>query len=64
MPLGRDLPAAAADPVVQVAHYLATYDVNDRGDEPLDYGLDRGNPTVSGWPTTWKQISSLLTSSI
>jgi hypothetical protein len=37
-----DLLAAAADLVLQAAHHLTTHDVDDRTDEPLDYGLDRG----------------------
>jgi len=37
-----DLLAVAADLVLQAAHHLTTHDVNDRTDEPLDYGLDRG----------------------
>jgi len=37
-----DLLAAAADLVLQAAHHLMTHDVDDRTDEPVDYGLDRG----------------------
>ena len=37
-----DLLAAAADLVLKAAHHLTTHDVDDRTDEPLDYGLDRG----------------------
>lgn len=37
-----DLLAAAAKLVFQAAHHLKTHDVDDRADEPLDYGLDRG----------------------
>jgi hypothetical protein len=37
-----DLLAAAADLVLQAAHHLTTHDVDGRADEPLDYGLDRG----------------------
>lgn len=37
-----DLLAAAADLVLQAAHSLTTHDVDDRVDEPLNYGLDRG----------------------
>ena len=37
-----DLLAAAADLVLNAAHHLTTYDVDDRTDEPLNYGLDRG----------------------
>lgn len=39
---GDDLLAAAADLVLQAAHHITTHDVDDRTDEPLDYGLDRG----------------------
>lgn len=39
---GDDLLAAAADLVLQAAQHLTTHDVDDRTDEPLDYGLDRG----------------------
>jgi len=38
----NDLLAAAADLVLNAAHHLTTHDVEDRIDEPLDYGLDRG----------------------
>jgi len=37
-----DLLAAAADLVLQAAHHLTTHDVEARTDEPLEYGLDRG----------------------
>ena len=37
-----DLIAAAADIVLQAAHHLTSHDIDDRADEPLDYGLDRG----------------------
>ncbi|WP_236044914.1 hypothetical protein [Haloarcula nitratireducens] len=37
-----DLLSAAADLVLQAAAHLTTHDVDDRIDEPLDYGLDRG----------------------
>jgi hypothetical protein len=37
-----DLLATAADLVLHAAHHLTTHDVDDRADEPLDYGLDRG----------------------
>lgn len=37
-----DLLAAAAELVLQAVHHLTTHDVDDRADEPLDYGLDRG----------------------
>ncbi len=37
-----DLLAAAADLVLQAAHNLTTHDVDERADEPLNYGLDRG----------------------
>ena len=37
-----DLLAAAADLVLRAAHNLTTHDIDDRDDEPLDYGLDRG----------------------
>ncbi|MCU4802372.1 hypothetical protein OB920_18505 [Halobacteria archaeon HArc-gm2] len=37
-----DLLSAAADLVLQAAHHLTTHDVEERADEPLDYGLDRG----------------------
>jgi hypothetical protein len=37
-----DLLAAAADLVLQATHHLTTHDIDDRSDEPLDYGLDRG----------------------
>ncbi len=37
-----DLLAAAADLVFQAAHNLTTHDIDDRADEPFDYGLDRG----------------------
>jgi hypothetical protein len=39
---GDDLLAAAADLVLQAAYHITTHDVDDRADEPLDYGLDRG----------------------
>lgn len=39
---GDDLLSAAADLVLQAAHHSTTHDVDDRTDEPLDYGLDRG----------------------
>ena len=34
--------AAAADLVLHAAHHVTTHDIDDRVDEPLDYGLDRG----------------------
>jgi hypothetical protein len=37
-----DLLAAAAGLVLQAAHHLTTHEVDSRADEPLDYGLDRG----------------------
>lgn len=37
-----DLLSAAGNLVLQAAHHLTTHDVADRNDEPLDYGLDRG----------------------
>ena len=37
-----DLLSAAADLVLQTAHQLTTHDLDARLDEPLDYGLDRG----------------------
>ncbi|MFC5279742.1 hypothetical protein ACFPM1_13385 [Halorubrum rubrum] len=37
-----DLLSVAADLVFQAAHHLTTHDVDDRVDDPLDYGLDRG----------------------
>ncbi|WP_254544788.1 hypothetical protein [Halomarina pelagica] len=37
-----DLLSAAADLVLQAAHHLTTHDVDNRTDDPLDYGLDRG----------------------
>lgn len=37
-----DLLAAAADLVLQAAHHLTTHDIDDRTEEPLDYGLDHG----------------------
>ena len=37
-----DLLSAAADLVLQAAHHLTTHDIDNRTDEPLDYGLDRG----------------------
>lgn len=37
-----DLLAAAADLVLQAAHHVTTHDVDNRADEPLDYGLDQG----------------------
>ena len=37
-----DLLAAAADLVLEAAHHVTTHDIDDRADEPLDYGLDRG----------------------
>lgn len=37
-----DLLAAAADLVFQAAHHLTAHDVDAQIDEPLDYGLDRG----------------------
>ena len=39
---GGDLLSTAADLVFQAAHHLTTHDVDDRVDDPLDYGLDRG----------------------
>ena len=38
----EDLLAAAANLVLQAAHHLTTHDVTSQADEPLDYGLDRG----------------------
>lgn len=38
----NDLLAAAAELVLQAGHHLRTHDIDDRTDEPLDYGLDRG----------------------
>ncbi len=38
----NDLLAAAATLVLQAAHHLTTHHVDDQTDEPLDYGLDRG----------------------
>lgn len=37
-----DLLSAAAALVLQAAHHLTTHHVDDRIDEPLDYGLERG----------------------
>lgn len=37
-----DLLSAAADLVLQAAHQLTTHDVEAQLEEPLDYGLDRG----------------------
>lgn len=37
-----DLLAAAADLVLRATHHLTTHDVEDRAEEPFDYGLDRG----------------------
>ena len=37
-----DLLAAAADLVLQATHHLRTHNVDERADEPPDYGLDRG----------------------
>ena len=37
-----DLLAAAADLVLQAAHHVTTHSVEDRTDEPLNYGLDQG----------------------
>jgi len=37
-----DLLAAAADLVLQAAHHIMTHDVDDRADEPINYGLDQG----------------------
>jgi hypothetical protein len=37
-----DLLAAPADLVLQAAHHLTAHDVDTQIDEPLDYGLDRG----------------------
>ena len=37
-----DLLAAAADLVLQAAHHLTAHDIDAQIDEPLDYGLDRG----------------------
>ncbi|WP_440992303.1 hypothetical protein [Haloarchaeobius baliensis] len=37
-----DLLSAAADLVLQAAHHVRTHDVDGRPEEPLDYGLDRG----------------------
>ena len=34
--------AAAADLVLQAEHHLTTHDIDAQIDEPLDYGLDRG----------------------
>jgi hypothetical protein len=39
---GDDLLAAAAGLVLRAATHLTTHDVDDRTDEPLAYGLDRG----------------------
>ena len=37
-----DLLAAAADLILHAAHQLTTHDVDNRTDDPLNYGLDRG----------------------
>jgi hypothetical protein len=37
-----DLLAAAADLVLRATRHLTTLDVEDRADEPFDYGVDRG----------------------
>ncbi|WP_096391839.1 hypothetical protein [Halopenitus persicus] len=37
-----DLLSAAADLVLQAADQLATHEIDAQTDEPLDYGLDRG----------------------
>jgi len=37
-----DLLAAAADLILQAAHHITTHDVDNRADEPIDYGLDQG----------------------
>ena len=38
----NDLLAAAADLVLQAAHHLTTHNVSGQTDDPLAYGLDRG----------------------
>jgi len=37
-----DLLSAAANLVLQAAHHLSTHDIEDRIEDPLGYGLDRG----------------------
>jgi hypothetical protein len=37
-----DLLSAAADLVFRATEHLTTHDVDERTDDPLDYGLDRG----------------------
>ena len=37
-----DLLSAAADLVLTAARHLTTHDIDERNDDPLDYGLDRG----------------------
>ena len=39
---GDDLLAAAATLVLKASTHLTTHDIDDRTDEPLDYGLDLG----------------------
>jgi len=39
---GDDLLSAAADLVLQAPDHLTTHDVGDQTDDPLAYGLDRG----------------------
>lgn len=39
---GDDLLAVAADAVLKASHHFTTHDVQDSLDQPLDYGLDRG----------------------
>lgn len=39
---GDDLLSAAANLVLKAAHHLTRHDVDNRTDDPLDYGLDRG----------------------
>ena len=45
---GDDRLAAAADLVLQAAHRVTSHDIDDRADEPLDYGLDQGE-TEAVW---------------
>jgi len=58
-----DLLAAAADLALQASDALTTHDVEDRIDDPLDYGLDQGDQKGSGWPTSSARIFSSPTNS-
>ena len=57
---GDDLLATAADLVLRGSHHLTTHEVDDQGDDTLEYGLDRGE-TEAIWLANELQADLFLT---